>query len=85
MSAVGSYHFLVNVSHDNDLIPGNNDLDQTVEVFTPPLVYLGTDTVVHTKTHVLDAGAGFISYLWQDGSTSQFYIIAKEGGSWVYG
>jgi hypothetical protein len=36
---------------------------------------------VHSKTYALDAGAGFVSYLWQDGSGDQQYLAAFENQS----
>jgi hypothetical protein len=81
MSAVGTYHFHVYVSFSGDLIPDNDTLDQMIEVYDPPVVSLGTDTVVHSKTYALDAGAGFVSYLWQDGSGDQQYMAEFENQS----
>jgi hypothetical protein len=78
MEAIGSYQFLVDLSYPIDLVPGNNHLDQSVEVFAAPTVSLGSDQVVNTKTHTLDAGSGFISYLWQDGSTGQLFVVEFE-------
>jgi len=78
MSSVGIYQFSVDVSYSKDLIPGNNHLDQSVEVYGSPSVSLGPDTVVNTKTNTLDAGTGFVSYLWQDASVNQQYIVEYE-------
>lgn len=81
MELIGSYQFLVDLSYQKDLVPGNNHLDQTVEVFAAPAVSLGSDQVVNAKTDTLDAGSGFISYLWQDGSTSQVFVVEFENQS----
>ncbi len=69
-----SYQFSVDVAYSKDLIPGNNLFDQTIEVFIPPTVSLGDDLVVNTARYTLDAGVGFIYYLWQDGSSGQQFV-----------
>ena len=78
MSSVGTYQFSVDVSYTRDLIPGNNHLDQSIEVYGSPTLSLGADQVVNTKTHTLDAGSGFVSYLWQDGSADQQFVVEFE-------
>jgi hypothetical protein len=34
--------------------------------------------------HILDAGPGFDSYLWQDGSTLQTFMVTEVGTFWVH-
>jgi len=75
VSVIGTYLFAVTASYTNDLIPANNSFNHTVEVFAAPSLSLGADQVVQTKTYTLDAGSGFISYLWQDGSAGQQYMV----------
>jgi hypothetical protein len=75
LSGSGTYQFTVLASYVQDLIPGNNSLDQSVEIFGNPAVSLGDDRVVYALSDTLDAGAGFTSYLWHDGSTNQQFII----------
>jgi hypothetical protein len=75
VSFVGTFQFAVNIFFTKDLLPGNNSFNQSVEVYNAPTVSLGVDRVVSTKTSTLDAGSGFISYLWQDGSSGQQYVV----------
>jgi gliding motility-associated-like protein len=50
----------------------------------PPVLSLGPDIVICPGSSVLlDAGEGFSTYLWQDGSTQQFYAAESEGEYWV--
>jgi hypothetical protein len=47
---------------------------------------LGNDTTLTLcsgDSIVLDPGSGFVSYLWQDGSTSQTYVADTTGLYWV--
>ena len=55
-------------------------------IFQPlPFISLGNDTAICTTSSVtLDAGAGFISYLWTDGSTLQTLTLNGSIGQGVY-
>ena len=54
-----------------------------VEV-SDPSVYLGPDTIVCAGDQIiLDAGQGFVSYLWQDGSSQPSYTIDSTGNFFV--
>jgi hypothetical protein len=62
---------------------GCSETDEaTVTVNPLPSVDLGPDvTVIDPQTATLDAGAGFSSYLWSDGSTGQT-LVADETGTY---
>lgn len=64
---------------NNDTASGN------FMVFAKPYVYLGPDTIFTKEpdTIVLDAGAGFLSYLWQDNSASRTFNVSDTGWYWV--
>jgi len=52
----------------------------TVVVNAPPTVNLGADdSLCIGSSTVLDAGQGFSSYLWSDGSTSQTLLVSAAG------
>ena len=47
-------------------------------------VFFGNDTLVcYNEILVLDAGAGYENYLWQDGSAGQTLFINQPGTFWV--
>jgi len=47
-------------------------------------VWLGNDTsFCYGQSVLLDAGAGYSSYFWNNGSTSQSIIVATTGNYWV--
>jgi hypothetical protein len=48
----------------------------TVDVLPLPTVFLGNDTTIALpNTITLDAGAGFTSYLWSTGATTQTIVV----------
>ncbi|MCD4731337.1 MAG: PKD domain-containing protein, partial [Bacteroidales bacterium] len=48
------------------------------------VIDLGNDTAVcHDESILLDPGFGFLSYLWQDGSSNQFLYTNQTGSYWV--
>jgi hypothetical protein len=52
--------------------------------YNSPTLNLGADTTMcQFGVVVLDAGAGFASYLWQDGSTDQIFTAFNPGTYWV--
>ncbi len=49
-----------------------------------PEISLGEDLVVcDTDNYVIDAGAGFSTYLWNDNSTNQTIAVTGSGDYWV--
>ncbi len=79
VSTTGSYWVTVTyngcVQHDTILV-----------IFNPlPLINLGNDTTICTTSSVtLDAGPGFTSYIWTDGSTGQTFTLNGSAGAGVY-
>ena len=54
-------------------------------LFNPLDLYLGNDTTICSgESLLLDAGPGYDSYLWQDGSTEQTYLVTDAGIYWVH-
>ncbi|MCK4664138.1 MAG: T9SS type A sorting domain-containing protein [Bacteroidales bacterium] len=66
------YTLSVTVTNNNCTV-----IDSVEVWFTPlPVVNLGADTTIFdNQTITLDAGEGFASYLWEDGSTEQTFFI----------
>lgn len=61
-----------------------NNINSFTIDFTPPVLDLGPDTVMCDNGIVsFDAGEGFLSYEWQDGSTEQTYTTWNPGTFWV--
>ena len=67
----------------SDNVSSNNSVDYPVNVFGLPKIndFGGTnDTIKLTSwPKLLDAGSGFKSYLWQDGSTNETFSVITKG------
>lgn len=61
-------------------IHGCQGTDTIIVEFTSAHIDLGSDTIIceNGSSLLLDAGEEFTSYLWQDGSTSQFFLVDIE-------
>lgn len=74
------YDFTVYLNYPGDMKLHNDTILMPVGVFETPVVNLGPDfQVITALEHVLDAGSGFASYLWQDGSTNQTFTVTQPG------
>ncbi len=80
LSAEGPHPIMITTAKEPDANPENDSLRRTIHTWGHPDVELTRD-VIHTTladTITLDAGEGFESYLWQDGSTSQTYQVSRN-------
>mgnify|MGYP006282890201 CR=1 FL=1 len=84
MSVPQDYVLTVYTRLEGDVYAANDTLEKTVSVYGLPQVDLGPDTIVTASFPVLlDAGAGFAAYEWQDGSGGQTYDAQDYGLYWV--
>jgi hypothetical protein len=77
---------LVTTTYYVEITDGNITVDNniTIAVVNLPSVNLGQDFSACAGTQaVLDAGAGFASYLWSTGQTSQTIMVSDAGTYWV--
>lgn len=58
-----------------------NSDEITFQIKPSPFIHLGNDTLICDLSlpFTIDAGAGFTSYLWQDGSTGQTFSVTTVG------
>ncbi len=77
LSEAGNYQFSITADFSRDQIPSNDTLLQTIEIYLYPDIFLGTDTIIHTDSLMLDAGEGTYSYLWHDSTTERYYTVHK--------
>lgn len=75
-----SYNFTASLDYGGDIRASNNTITIPVGIFQSPVVNLGEDyKVVAAISHTLDAGPGYSSYLWNDGSTGRTMTINTPG------
>ncbi len=72
--ATGTY--FVNVTDSNGCQGGDT---AAVVVFPNPVINLTDTLICAASNYVLDAGAGFDSYLWNDFTTNQTLIVSATG------
>jgi gliding motility-associated-like protein len=60
-----------------------SDTASLLNVYTLPIVNLGPDTSLCGGSIVLDAGPGFVNYLWQNGSSASTYNVTTTGTYWA--
>ncbi|HPE58293.1 MAG TPA: gliding motility-associated C-terminal domain-containing protein [Bacteroidales bacterium] len=80
MASIGGQYW-VKVTDENGCVGGD-----TINIIFLPLpdVWLGNDTLIcFNEPLILYAGEGFESYLWQDGSAGQTYLVTAPGQYWV--
>lgn len=78
-SVPGNYALQVYTGLENDNDETNDLLIAEFEVFGFPEVDLGDDVVINSWQYELDAGEGFVSYLWHDGSDQQKFTVGEMG------
>ncbi len=83
-SEVNEYIFRIVHSYQ-DADPANNVLFYSVFNTGFPQPFIG-DTIYTNEPHLLtlDAGAEFSEYLWQDGSTDQFFVPDNTWSDWYH-
>jgi len=59
-------------------------IEKVITIYPSPLVDLGNDTTICSQSYILlNAGSGFDTYLWQDGSTDSVFLATGDGEYWV--
>jgi hypothetical protein len=83
MSLYNSYTLEASVLTPN-INAATNVLTSVINLTENPKVHLGPDIYTsRPDTIVLNAGAGFVSYRWQDGYQQQIYPVSTTGWKWV--
>lgn len=82
-SIPGEYRLKLYTNLENDHENTNDTLQHLLEVYGYPEIDLGPDTTVLGAEYILSPGTGYHAYLWQDGSTSEEFVI-REAGHDIY-
>jgi len=83
LSAKGIYNFNIYTVYSGDTIPSNDAISRDIEIYGRPSVSLGPDKTISALSHILDAGNGYMSYLWDNGETARIRTITQSGNFWV--
>lgn len=79
-SLPGEYTIKIFTAFGADTITSNDTITKVIYVYGYPTVDLGPDTIViQDLQYTLDAGPGFISYLWDNGETTQQRTVYYSG------
>jgi hypothetical protein len=79
MHLPSTYNIQVKATVANDVRRNNDSVLNVVKVYPNPVISLGAVSQSYNNKleHVLSAGSGYVSYLWQDGSSNQDYTITQ--------
>ncbi|HUW05631.1 MAG TPA: T9SS type A sorting domain-containing protein [Williamwhitmania sp.] len=81
-SAVGNYNVELYAKRPYDEVPANDHISSTITVHGFPTFNLPViPSTIADTSYTIDAGSGWSSYLWQDGSTNQTFVMDTIG--WV--
>ncbi len=83
LSLKGTYVFDLKTAYAGDTVVSNDGVTRSAEILGRPAISLGPDLIVQALSHTLDAGSGFESYLWDDGTTLQTREINESGSYWA--
>jgi hypothetical protein len=80
LKAIGTYKFKMEVrsAPEPDYIKKNDTITYSVKVHGLPDPKIGPDESIQALNYTIDPGVGFVSYLWQDGSTDSSYVITQD-------
>lgn len=80
----GTYTFTVYTVVNADLDYSNDTMTQTVSIYPLPEVDFGIDSLVSMQadTILLDAGAGFDTYTWNEVLGTQTFVIPDKATAW---
>jgi gliding motility-associated-like protein/prepilin-type processing-associated H-X9-DG protein len=67
--------------NDNGCV--SKDTMQIIRVYPLPDLNLGKDGNICRSDDILNAGSGYLNYLWQDGSVQSTFEVNKPGIYWV--
>jgi hypothetical protein len=87
LSAIGTYTLKARLKPVHDSTRNDNQLSATVNIWGVKDVEIGPDTIITQRADTLlfDAGLGFQTYNWQNGSTESSFNVTEQTSTryWV--
>ncbi len=83
LSQKGTYVFDLKTTYAGDTVLSNDGVTRSAEILGRPAVNLGPNLIVQGLSHIINAGSGFESYLWDNNATLQTREINESGTYWV--
>lgn len=83
LSQQGTFNFKLYTAYGGDTIALNDTITRSIVILGRPVVNLGPDKTVQALSHTLDAGSGFQSYLWDNGTSARTREVTQSGSYWV--
>jgi len=84
LTAMGTYPFKLYADYSGDTVYYNDTISRWVTIFGNPTADLGADRTIQALSHTLDAGSGYIDYLWDNTTTGQTRTVTESGNYWVW-
>ncbi|MBN1414743.1 MAG: T9SS type A sorting domain-containing protein [Bacteroidales bacterium] len=84
LNSAGTYPFKLYADYAGDTVYYNDTINRSIVIFGNPTADLGPDRTIEALSYVLDAGSGYIDYLWDNATTSQTREITESGNYWVW-
>lgn len=84
LTAKGTYPFKLYADYSGDTVYYNDTIVRSVTIFGNPTADLGPDRTIQALSHTLDAGSGYIDYLWDNTTTGQTRTVTESGNYWVW-
>lgn len=75
MSEMKTYSFKAYTRLTDDYLAYNDTASFAVEIYGYPTLDIGSDVLSTEIEYTIDAGAGWASYSWQDGSIERYYTV----------
>lgn len=79
----GDYEISLNTKNENGCLDNDTLKVQVGNYFKPNIIVWGETEICEGDTVILDAGAGYTAYLWNDSTRTRYDTISTAGNFWV--
>lgn len=79
LTNTGTQQLHINITATGDIRPENDDYTKNINVLPSPVVDFGGENLQVGLPYTLNAGSGYASYLWSDGSDESTLTVTDPG------